>query len=67
MIGTSRLERIARRVEAGGSERRCRGRFVLEAQRELYGSRFSVLPRQELQEILDFLELPAKHPEERQE
>ena len=56
VIGTKRLERIARTIGANKAGTPCRGRFVLEAQRQLYGSRASPLRKVELQEVIAYLE-----------
>jgi hypothetical protein len=59
VIGAERLEKIDSHLQRRGAQPVCRGRFVLEAQRQLYGSRASLLTRRELQEVIEYYELRA--------
>jgi len=59
VIGAERLEKIDDHLQRSGAQAICRGHFVLEAQRQLYGSRASNLSVRELQEVIEYYELKA--------
>ena len=56
MIGAERLEAMLRALGQRGADSACRGRLVLEAQRQLYGSGASPLTKRELREIVEYME-----------
>ena len=60
VIGRERLRDISHQIAGKDSHGVCRGHFVLQVQRLLYGSERVALPEHELAEIMRYLRSDAE-------